>query len=126
MTSAGSKKDAEKAEFKGSDCCFELTGVGEKKQTYSTKLYMVPLINKEGRQVQIHAFGIDKITADLTKMDLEAAAEAFDLEEKNLPRPDGPVNLLVGMNYADMIPNKLSVNKKLVLYTSDFGRWSHG
>ena len=116
-----SNKYAEETGLKGSDCCFELSGVGGNKQTYSTKLYMVPLNDKEGRQVQIHAFGIDKITADLTKMDLQGAAEAFDIEEKNLPRPDGPVNLLIGMNYADLIPNKLSVNKKLVLYTSNFG-----
>ena len=116
-----SNEFAKSACLDGSDVCLELSGVGNKKQLYETKLYLVPLVNKDGERIEISAFGIDKITSDLSPIDLEAAAGVFELTRGELTRPQGAVNLLIGMDYADIIPTKQAVKKKLALYSSTFG-----
>ena len=109
------------AGFEGADCCFELTGVGEKKETYSTKLYIIPLMDTDGQSKEIHAFGIDNITSDLAPVSLQAAAGALDLPVEQLQRPVGQVHLLVGMNYTDILPAKERIVNKIGLYKSAFG-----
>ena len=112
---------AEGAGLAGVDCCFELSGVGETKQLYSTKLYLIPLYTTEGTSISVHAFGIDRITADLEPTDVLSAAEAFELKLEQLQRPVGKVQLLVGMNYTDILPVQTEVKKKVALYSSKFG-----
>jgi hypothetical protein len=112
---------AENTGLAGVDCCFELSGVGETKQLYSTKLYLIPLFTTEGASISVHAFGIDSITADLEPTDIDSAAEAFDLRSEQIQRPVGKVQLLVGMNYTDILPVQAEVKKKVALYTSKFG-----
>ena len=120
-TSLVSNEFARAAQLSGSDCSFEITGVGESKKLFSTKLYLVPLVTQDGIPVNIHAFGIENITAELQHIDLGAAAEVFKLDCEQLCRPKGAVHLLIGMNYANIIPIKYEVNKKLALYKSNFG-----
>ena len=107
--------------LEGVDCGLELTGVGEKTQMYSTKMYIVNLLDKQGEISQIQCFGIDKITQDLLPADVTTAAEVFDKDVELLDRPAGPVHLLIGMNHADILPVKTDVKKRLALYSSPFG-----
>ena len=54
---------AQQAELQGTECQFELTGIGEKRTTYKTKLFSLMLINNLGEEKRINAFGIEKIMA---------------------------------------------------------------
>ena len=107
--------------LQGVDCCFELTGVGNKKQVFSTKIYMVPLISTEGNEIAVHAFGIDAITSELSPVNLDPVADAFNITKDKIGRPAGKVDLLIGMNHVEILPVKTEVNKKLALYSSIFG-----
>ena len=120
-TSLVTFKYAAAAGLEGTDCCFELTGVGEKVNMYSTKLYIIPLKDKDGNITEIHAYGIERITADMKPVNLETAAETFKINPDHLIRPVGAVDLLIGISHVDIMPTKSEVSGKLALYKSCFG-----
>lgn len=120
-TSLVTFKYAVAAGLKGVDCCFELTGVGENVSLYSTKLYMIPLISRDGNTVEIHAYGIERITADMKPVNLQDVVDVFKLDSDQLNRPVGPVDLLIGISHVDIMPTKSEVSGKLALYRSYFG-----
>ena len=112
---------ADAAGLDGADCCFELGGVGDSKESFSTKLYMVPLVDRNGRTHLIEAFGIPRITRDLTPVNLEEAAADFGIESEKLERPVGKVDLLIGVDNIDIMPVRVCLINKMALYTSKFG-----
>ena len=120
-TSLVSLDFATAAGLEGVDCCFELTGVAGMVESFTTKLFIVPLVDRQGSVQEIHAFGIERITSDIKSVNLEKAADIFNITSEQLDRPHGQVQLLVGIGHADLMPTKYSTDGKLVLYTSEFG-----
>ena len=114
-------KFAEAAGLQGIDCGFELTGVGDNTEVFSTKLFSVPLIDRNGEIRIVHAFGMKKITSDVRCTNMEVAADIFNVDVAMLDRPTGEVDLLVGMADLDVMPTKEKVVGKLGLFVSDFG-----
>ena len=109
------------AGLEGVDCCFELTGVGETVSMYTTKLFMIPLINRDGGITEIHAYGIKKITSDMKPVKLDDIAKVFEVKPVQLIRPVGSVDLLIGIPHVDIMPTKYQVSGRLALYQSYFG-----
>ncbi len=113
---------AAKAALKGVDCVFELTGVGERKESFPTKLYVIPLLDKEGNRHEICAFGIDKITSDMEVDNVGAVARLFSqVREEDIDPPSGSVDLLIGMSYVHLLPVQQEVVGQLAIYSSQFG-----
>ena len=120
-TSLISFEFAEKHNLVGTDCILELAGVGEKVNTLTTKLYFIPLVNIQGVVCGVHAFGIEKITSDALPVSLGNVAQDFGLADEEIARPTGSVDLLLGMDQANLMPKKDSVIDNLALYSSCFG-----
>ena len=112
---------AERAGLQGVDCQLDLAGVGENRTGYQTKMFLVPLINRSGQVVKINAFGIGSITTDMLPVDMRGAAKLFNVKMQELRRPAGPVDLLVGMNHANVLPVFVRASGRLVLFRSAFG-----
>ena len=114
-------KFAKLAGLQGTDCQFELTGIGGKKSTYTTKLYSLTLVNSYGEERQINAFGIEKIMAETENCDMQELATIFGVEVEDVDRPVGPMDLLIGLGEVDLQPVRVKVVDKLALYSSSFG-----
>ena len=55
-------------------------------------------------------------------MSMESITQFFpSVSEEDIARPLGEVDILIGMEYADMHPRQIESNQGLVLYVSDFG-----
>ena len=113
---------AAKAALKGVDCVFELTGVGEKRESFPTKLYVIPLLDKEAKRHEICAFGIEKITSDMEVNSVGAVTRLFSqVKEEEIDPPSGSVDLLIGMSYVHLLPVQQEVVGQLAVYSSLFG-----
>ena len=120
-TSLVTFKYADRIGLEGVECDLFLTGVGEKSESFKTKLFVIPLIDKLGRVWKISAFGMKTITHDVKKVDTAMIAKMFDMAEEDVMRPVGEVDLLVGMEHAGIMPCRRDSIKKIVLYSSIFG-----
>ena len=115
-------KYAEENHLKGESCRFELSGVGDNKETFNTKLFSVPLVAKDGTVHNISAFGIEKITSPSINSSMAEAVKQFDgLEEEDVDMSSEEVDLLVGMGNVSIMPTKISVQGELALFSSIFG-----
>ena len=112
---------ADEADLVGVDCQFELIGVADKKESFKTKFYVVPLLTSDGEVIEINAFGIERITADVGEVDVAAIAEMFDVDVEKLDRPVGKVDLLIGLVEGDIMPGQVKTVNKLILQSSKFG-----
>ena len=96
---------AEKAGLEGVDCTLELTVVGDQQETLTTKIFVVPLIDRQGNQHDVCAFGMKRITSDMKALGVDQAVALFDkLQKKEVDPPTGAVDLLVGMSYVNLLP----------------------
>ena len=77
---------------------------------YTTKLFMIPLINRDGGITEIHAYGIKKITSDMKPVNLDDIAKVFEVKPDQLIRPVGSVDLLIGIPHVDIMPTKYQVS----------------
>ena len=113
---------AKQAQLKGVDCQFQISGVGGEVKMIDTKLYIVPLIDANGDSHEICAFGMQDITSYTTELCAEILSQDFqEISPSDLDFADGRMDLLVGMNHADLMPVQKTVQGRLVLYKSVFG-----
>ena len=115
-------KAAERFHLTGEKCNFEVTGVGNKRENYNTKLYNVPIVDKSGNVHFIQAYGMPEITPVEPSCQLDKVAGLFDgLSVEEIQRPSGQVDLLVGMNHVALQPVLDQVQGEVALYNSMFG-----
>lgn len=112
---------AKTAGLEGTEVSLDLSGVGNKTETLHTKLYKVPLLDKEKNLRNVHAFGMKEITSKFGKVDVSKAAKLFGLEEDVLSRPVGNVDLLVGYGRSSLFPRPKETVDDLTLHESQFG-----
>ena len=95
-------------------------GVTEKVQSF---VYNVPLKDKHGRKHVIKAYGIEEISSQIKKVDIEGAICFFpDLRAEDIQRPSGFIDLLVGFNYANLHPVRKKAHGHLLVMENDFGK----
>ena len=121
-TALVTNKFAEKLGLDGVECTLTLTVAAGNTNNFPTKLYLIRLPDNAGKLHQIFAYGIDKITSDIDSSDLAVAQNLFpQLTGHKLQQAQGEIDLLIGMNYANLLPTQVSINDNLALYTSLFG-----
>ena len=101
-------------------CIVKLGGQNEKIETMKYKL---PLLDKQGHAVEFEVYGINKITSDIEHVDVESIAHLFrNITKDEIARPAGPVDVLIGYEYAAYHPEKDQNIGRLVLLKNRFGR----
>ena len=63
--------------------------------------YTLPWIDAQGQTVHIEAYGTDQITSDIESVSTENLANLFkSVSKDDIVRPAGPVDVLIGYEYA--------------------------
>ena len=79
---------------------------GKQPEQWETFAYRVPLHTIIGKIEHVLAFGITDITADLPPVNLAQVAPLFnEVKLKDIQRPTGKVDLLLGIHEARLFPN---------------------
>ena len=120
------KRYAQEAGWKGQPVKQLLQTTGGEVQEWNTKFYWIPLVDRLGKVHRIMAYEMDTIAAPLEAVDVQAAKQilpAVDLEA--VKRPEGRINLLIGIHEASIFPfvanRKKNIDGNLKLLTSIFG-----
>nr|XP_058940528.1 uncharacterized protein LOC131768833 [Pocillopora verrucosa] len=108
------KAKAEK--LQGKEVELTITKVGGETEKLQTYKYNLPLIDLKGDQVILEVYGIDKITNDIQGIDSTFIASMFNnILQKDINRPEGKVDVLIGYQYAAYHPQKEQNNGHLLL-----------
>ena len=87
--------------------------IGGQVKAWQTKAYHIPLVDRKGTVHKVLAYSIDTITSPTEYVDVRPALEVFP-EVKDLHtilRPEGEVDLLLGIHDADLHPILVNPNK---------------
>ena len=85
----------------------DVTTMGGVEKTYETFQYKIPLMTQAGRKVEITAFGMDRITGPVSKLDLKVIARLFpDYGPEALQRGSSSVDILLGCDYFGLHPKQ--------------------
>ena len=75
--------------------------VGAVNEKLISHKYKLTLIDKEGQELQIDVYGIDKITSDIQAINLGGIHRLFrNVTKEEITRPTGEVDVLNGFEYA--------------------------
>ena len=98
-----------------------ITKVGGIDEKLTSQLYLVPLVNKYGKTVFIEAYGIERITLDIQAVNLDGVVNLFKgVSAEEVTRPTGPVDLLIGYEYAGFHPQLERRNGHLLILKNQF------
>ena len=101
--------------------CVTVAG-GGKKSINSAK-YAVPIFDMCNNRRNIIAYGIDVITTEISEIHNASLLENCPgLDLKNVIRPRGKVDLLIGYDYASWHPTKIQNWGHLLLLSNQFGK----
>ena len=101
--------------------------VGGKPETVHSCEFVVPLLNSEKQLVEIRAYAIDKISTPVKKLSIPAVTNLFSgVSYKEVERPHGNIDLLIGMDYAGFHPKPIQEAGHLILLKNQFGKCVSG
>ena len=113
---------AESLELKGLPVKLKITVVGGESKSIESYIYKLNLFDKDGKQTEIEAYGIQKISTQIEAVSLSRIACLLQIPETSLKRPlEGEIDVLIGQQYAGLHPVRISSNGHLVLMENEFG-----
>ncbi|KAG1650305.1 hypothetical protein GQR58_028141 [Nymphon striatum] len=94
---------AEQLELRGQPVSTKIIKIGGVEEEINTKLYYFKVrpMNKS-ELFEIRAIGIPDISEDLCEVNLKDLSQQFNIPGQDLHRKQGPIDLLVGVDYAEM------------------------
>jgi hypothetical protein len=120
------KSFAERAGWHGRPVKLNMQTTGRAPEQWDTSAYWVPLVDRTGKVHEILAFALEIITAPLGPIDIGHVYQFFPgISYDQVKRPEGAVDLLIGIHHADLFPTLEDRTKHrqghLRLMTSIFG-----
>ncbi|XP_071136608.1 uncharacterized protein [Mytilus edulis] len=112
---------ARRLNLKGRDVTLSVTKVGNTTDYIQSKEYIVPLTDLNGQEWKIRTYGMDQITADVTRVDIRGIAKLFkSVTEKDVIRPEGKVDILIGSDCCVLLPTKAEQKCPIIFYPCAF------
>ena len=109
--------------LRGVKANLSIVKIGGQNEKIETMKYKLPLLDKQGHAVEFEVYGISKITSDIERVNVESIAHLFrNVTRDEIARPAGPVDVLIGYEYAAYHPEKEQNIGHLVLLKNRFGR----
>ena len=106
---------------KGTQRTLTVIKVGGTVEEIESSSYMVPLVDKRSKKVHIH--GVDTISSNINNVDISNTINLFNnLHKEEILNPQGSVDMLIGMNYASIQPQREQTIDNLILYGNRFGK----
>ena len=115
--------------LKGKHVTVSITNVGNITDVVTTKEYTLRVKDKGDRIWYIQVYGMDEITAHANEVDISDVVNLFEnirLEDED--RPVGHIDLLLGLDCCELLPNKVAQIGNLQLMNGPLGyclRGSH-
>ena len=120
---------ASKLGLRGKQVTMSVTKVGNITEDIESKEYVVPLRDQSGKVWEVKMYGMDDITAKVANIDVSRVSRLFKgISERDIQRPSGEVEILVGTDCCTLLPNKVDQIGNLQLMRNQFGyclRGSH-
>ena len=92
---------AKEQNLKGKKVDSSIIKIGAQDEKINTMKYILPLVDAQGQTLHIEAYGIDQITSDIESVSTENLANLFiGVSKDDIARPAGPVDVLIGYEYA--------------------------
>ena len=105
----------------------KLTTCAREERDMDSYSYTIPLIDKMGCKHNVTAYGIERITNDISRIDFGKVVHLFrGLTGEELDWPIGSVDILIGMEYAACHPRQEQGNGHLLVLKNQFGRCLEG
>ena len=89
--------------LKGNDTAVTITKVGGEEETMRTKVYKVPVSSPDNTGTfSIKAIGIPRMSEELSAVQFKPIGKLLGLENQRICRVKGPINLVIGIDDAQM------------------------
>ena len=122
-----SKNKAIEHGFKGTPVTLRATTIGGIERNEDSYKYGIPLIDCEGKIRIIVAYGIEKITTEISNINTGHMNKLFNQGNMSqVRRPSGTVDLLIGFEYAAWHPIREQAAGHLLLLSNIFGKCMGG
>ena len=114
---------ASKLNMQGEPVELEIITVGGVKRTLDSQKYSVLVMDAVGQKIKMQVLGIDRISTEIEKIDIEGVRHLFKNEKVvKAERPvTGSVDILIGFRYAAYHPAKIEEIGHLLLMENRFG-----
>ena len=102
----------------------DVTTMGNVEKTYNTRQYQFTLRTNTGKKVSITAFGMDRITGPVSKLDTKVLANLFPgYDVDSLQRKTDKVDIVLGCDYFGLFPKceEAKCGDNLCIMKGDFG-----
>ncbi|XP_068737311.1 uncharacterized protein [Montipora capricornis] len=102
----------------------DVTTMGNAEKTYNTRQFQFTLRTDTGKKVSITAFGMDRITGPVSKLDTKVLADLFPgYDVDSLQRRTDKVDILLGCDYFGLFPKceEAKCGENLSIMKGDFG-----
>ena len=115
-------KKAKSLNLQGRPIKLGMEVVSGKVMLVDSKMYKVMLLDKDGKPSEIELYGLEKISSQVDRFDLNKVAKLLKVEVGELSKPrEGEVDLLIGQQYAAFHPSRHSSAGHLLLLKNDYG-----
>jgi hypothetical protein len=111
---------AREAGFKSRPASIQISGVGTGEKNKSKVQYRALLRRRDGSIAEFTPCGVEEITGDAIRMNLNKARALFPSAACKLESPEGPIHMLIGMDHMKDAPRERDRAEGVVLYHSEF------
>ena len=113
---------AQRLRLDGKDVTITMTTIGGKEEELKTKMYEVMIRSKENNSLfSVNAIGIPCISDEVTEVEVEASKSYIGLAKNMLSRGSGKLDVLIGIDHANMHTGKIKQVGNLVARHSPLG-----
>lgn len=112
---------AKKLGLKGIPIQLSLTKVGDHTEELDSLVYEISLRDRVGKENFIEVCGISEITVAHHQVELSEIAKKFEVQEKDIQRPQGRIELLIGSDYCTLMPQVIKTIDNVQLMSNEFG-----
>ena len=85
--------------------------------------YSLPLLDKNNKITYVQVYGIEKISSNIGKADIGSVLKLFpEVKSEDILVPGEEINVLLGMNYASMHPQRERSIGNMSVYSNQFGK----
>ena len=108
--------------LRGKPVKLQVLVVGNKTETVDSEIFRFVILGKDGIEVSIEAYGIQKVSSAISHVNMESLVKLFTKATSEISRANGEeIDLLVGMQYAAYHPVKIEEHGHLLLMKNLFG-----
>lgn len=93
----------------GKEVTLSVTKVGRETERLRSREYVIPLVDLDGKIWNVTAYGIENTTSSVCRVDFTKVVELFEgITVSDLDRPEGDIDLLIGTDWGNLMPQVLS------------------